>query len=425
MASIFIAGVHVLDRGGSFTGPVDVSVRDGRIAGVGSGLRPGRDQPRLDGGGLWLMPGVFDCHLHAGLASFDQLELMRTPISRRVLETAHTLRRTLTAGVTFVRDAGALDAGVKDAVAAGLVPGPELQVSVVALGTTGGHGDGFLAGPGLECPVDYMLPDYPGRPPYLADGPAEFRAAVRRLVRAGADWIKLLATGGVLSAAEGEFAAELGEDEISSAVAEAASRGRPVMVHALGGPALRHVGLPAAALDGLPGQFSGGQRQRIAIARALAAEPRVLIADEPVSSLDVSVQATILRLFADLRDRLDLTMVIISHDLAVVRQLSDQVAVMYLGRVVEEGPAEELFGSVRHPYARALLAAAPRLHQHAVTRPELLGEPPSPVDLPSGCRFHPRCPRAEDICRREDPLPRPARPGSTHIVACHFGADPT
>jgi oligopeptide/dipeptide ABC transporter ATP-binding protein len=184
------------------------------------------------------------------------------------------------------------------------------------------------------------------------------------------------------------------------------------------------VGLPTAALDGLPGQFSGGQRQRIAIARALAAEPRVLIADEPVSSLDVSVQATILRLFARLRDRLGLTMVIISHDLAVVRQLSDQVAVMYLGRVVEEGPAGELFGSVRHPYARALLAAAPRLHQHAVTRPELLGEPPSPVDLPSGCRFHPRCPRAEDICRREDPLPRPARPGSTHIVACHFGDDP-
>ncbi|MGD0240436.1 MAG: ABC transporter ATP-binding protein [Streptosporangiaceae bacterium] len=184
------------------------------------------------------------------------------------------------------------------------------------------------------------------------------------------------------------------------------------------------VGLPAAALDGLPGQFSGGQRQRIAIARALAAEPRVLIADEPVSSLDVSVQATILRLFADLRDRLGLTVVIISHDLAVVRQLSDQVAVMYLGRVVEEGPAGDLFGSVRHPYARALLAAAPRLHQYAVPRPELLGEPPSPVDLPSGCRFHPRCPRAEDICRREDPLPRPVRPGSTHIVACHFGADP-
>ena len=169
---MFIAGVHALDHGGSFTGPVEVSVVDGRITGVGRGLRPARDQRRLDGHGLWLLPGIFDCHLHAGLASFDQLELMRTPISRRVLETAHTLRRTLAAGVTFVRDAGIADAGIRDAVAAGLVPGPELQVSVVALGTTGGHGDGFLAGPGVDCPVDYTLPDYPGRPPYLADGPA-------------------------------------------------------------------------------------------------------------------------------------------------------------------------------------------------------------------------------------------------------------
>jgi oligopeptide/dipeptide ABC transporter ATP-binding protein len=184
------------------------------------------------------------------------------------------------------------------------------------------------------------------------------------------------------------------------------------------------VGLPAAALDGLPGQFSGGQRQRIAIARALAVEPQVLIADEPVSSLDVSVQATILRLFAELRDRLGLAMVIISHNLAVVRQLSDEVAVMYLGRVVEQSPADELFSSVRHPYTRALLAAAPRLRQRGLPRPGLLGEPPSPVDLPSGCRFHPRCAQAADICRHSDPLPRPVRPGSPHMTACHFGADP-
>ena len=171
-ASIFIAGVQALDPGGGFTGPVDVSVLDGRVTGVGRGLRPAQDQRRLDGRGLWLLPGIFDCHLHAGLASFDQLELMRTPISQRVLQTAHTLRRTLAAGVTFVRDAGIADAGIRDSVAAGLVPGPELQVSVLALGTTGGHGDGFLAGPGIEGPVDYTVPDYPGRPPYLADGPA-------------------------------------------------------------------------------------------------------------------------------------------------------------------------------------------------------------------------------------------------------------
>jgi imidazolonepropionase-like amidohydrolase len=132
-SSVFIAGVRALDEGGGFTGPVDVSVLDGRIAAVGPGLRPDRDQPRLDGHGLWLLPGIVDCHLHAGVASFDELELLRTPLSRRVLETAHTLGRTLRAGVTFVRDAGATDAGVRDAIAAGLVPGPELQVSVVAL----------------------------------------------------------------------------------------------------------------------------------------------------------------------------------------------------------------------------------------------------------------------------------------------------
>jgi imidazolonepropionase-like amidohydrolase len=237
-ASIFIGGISVLDRGGGFAGPLDVSVLDGRIAALGPGLRPADGQPRLDGRGLWLLPGIFDCHLHAGLASFDHLELLRTPISARVLETAQTLRRTLAAGVTFVRDAGGTDAGVRDGVSRGLVPGPQLQVSVVALGATGGHGDGFLAGPGAEGPVDYALPDYPGRPPYLADGPAEYRKAVRQIVRAGADWIKLLATGGVLSAAGGEFGAELGEDEITAAVSEAAARGRPVMVHALGGPAV-------------------------------------------------------------------------------------------------------------------------------------------------------------------------------------------
>ncbi len=278
-ASIFLAGVQALDHSGSFTGPVDVSVVDGRVTGVGRGLRPARDQRRLDGHGLWLLPGIVDCHLHAGLASFDQLELMRTPISRRVLETAHTLRRTLAAGVTFVRDAGIADAGIRDAVAAGLAAGPELQVSVVALGTTGGHGDGFLAGPGVDCPVDYTLPDYPGRPPYLADGPAEFRTAVRRLVRAGADWIKILATGGVLSAADGEFGAQLGEDEIRAAVAEAGHRGKPVMVHALGGPALRQA-VEAGARSIEHGVFLTEADAALMAARGCALVPTLVIYDQ-------------------------------------------------------------------------------------------------------------------------------------------------
>jgi len=180
------------------------------------------------------------------------------------------------------------------------------------------------------------------------------------------------------------------------------------------------VGLPKDALGSLPNQFSGGQRQRIAIARALAVEPRVIIADEPVSALDVSVQATILRLFEDLGDRLGLTIVFISHNLAVVRHLSRRVVVMYLGRIVEEGERESVFVDPRHPYTRALLAAAPRLHQTDLARPAVKGEPPSSIDIPSGCSFHPRCQRAEQVCTEVRPALDDVGAGPDHLAACHF-----
>ena len=180
------------------------------------------------------------------------------------------------------------------------------------------------------------------------------------------------------------------------------------------------VELPAGALDGYPSAFSGGQRQRIAIARALAVEPRVLIADEPTSSLDVSVQATILTLFADLQARLGISVLMISHNLAAVRHLCHRVSVMYLGRIVEIGSTGAIFSDARHPYTQALLASAPRIEPSGqLTRPRLRGEPPSPTAIPSGCPFHPRCPRAEAICAETLPDLAPAL-GSEVDAACHF-----
>ena len=182
---------------------------------------------------------------------------------------------------------------------------------------------------------------------------------------------------------------------------------------------LEQVGLPAAYMDRRPRQFSGGQRQRIGIARAISVDPAFIVADEPVSALDVSVQAQIINLLQDLQEQKNFSFLFIAHDLAVVRHIAHRVAVMYLGRIVEIGAKEQIYSAPQHPYTEALLSAAPHpdpdRHQNRIV---LQGDVPSPSNLPSGCAFHGRCPIAQEVCVRERPRLVEVAPGQR--AACHF-----
>ena len=179
------------------------------------------------------------------------------------------------------------------------------------------------------------------------------------------------------------------------------------------------VGLEVSALDKYPHEFSGGQRQRISIARAVINNPSLVVADEPVSALDVSIQSQILNLLMDLRNDLNLSFVFISHDLSVVRHIADEVAVMYLGNIVEIAPADQLFQNPQHPYTQALISAIPQVEKEKrVSRMILKGDIPNPADAPSGCNFHPRCPIAIDKCSSITPALKIT--GTQHLTSCHL-----
>ena len=189
------------------------------------------------------------------------------------------------------------------------------------------------------------------------------------------------------------------------------------------GRLLHQVGLPPTALSRYPHEFSGGQRQRVGIARALSLRPKLIVADEPVSALDVSIRAQILNLFRRVQAETGVTLLFIAHDLGAVRQISQRVAVMYLGKIVETAEADELYDNPRHPYTRALLAAVPSIEGRKPQAEKVSGDVPSPIDLPTGCRFRPRCPFVQEICAQQEP-PLAPFDGSppTHLSACHFAA---
>ncbi len=214
--------------------------------------------------------------------------------------------------------------------------------------------------------------------------------------------------------------------------------GEPLRVHGIGDRASRAravaeamelVGLPTAVADRLPSELSGGQQQRVGIARAIVTDPAVLVCDEPVSALDVSIQAQIINVLDELRDELDLAMLFIAHDLSVVRHLSDRVAVMYLGQIVETGTASEVFTEPRHPYTQGLITSVPRADAESAARLQtarrlVLGELPSLLDPPSGCRYRTRCPYADDECAATEPPPEAVdHTDGLHSLRCHHWRD--
>ena len=204
----------------------------------------------------------------------------------------------------------------------------------------------------------------------------------------------------------------------------------PFIIHKIGDRASRKkkvaelleiVGLPARSATRYPFEFSGGQRQRIGIARAIALNPKLIICDEPVSALDVSIQSQILNLLIDLQQEFNLSYLFIAHDLAVVKHISDRIAIMYLGRLVEDGPGETIYQNAKHPYTQSLISAIPVPDpHHELHRIVLKGDVPSPIDPPAGCAFHPRCPKVMDKCRSVSPELLPLQDATDQDVACHL-----